>query len=31
LDELVEHYALLPDEVALLRNKCGATRLGFVI
>lgn len=28
LDELVEHFTLLPDEVALLRNKSGATRLG---
>ena len=29
LDELVEHFTLLPDESALLRNKTGATRLGF--
>jgi len=29
LDELVEHFTLLPDEVALLRNKSGPTRLGF--
>lgn len=29
LDELVEHFTLLPDEVALLRNKSGATRLGL--
>ncbi|MGH3569775.1 MAG: DUF4158 domain-containing protein [Pseudonocardia sp.] len=31
LDELVEHFILLPDEVALLRNKSGATRLGFAV
>jgi hypothetical protein len=31
LDELVEHFTLLPDEVALLRNKAGATRLGFAV
>jgi hypothetical protein len=29
LDELAEHFTLLPDEEALLRNKSGATRLGF--
>jgi hypothetical protein len=28
LDELAEHFTLLPDEVALLRNKSGPTRLG---
>jgi hypothetical protein len=27
LDELVEHLTLLPDDLALLRNKIGATRL----
>jgi len=31
LDELVEHYTLLPDEPALLRNKSGARRLGFAL
>src|SRR5664280_908227 len=31
LDELVEHFTLLPDDVALLRNKSGATRLGFAL
>jgi hypothetical protein len=29
LEELVEHFTLYPDESALLRNKSGATRLGF--
>jgi hypothetical protein len=29
LDELVEHFTLYPDETVLLRNKSGATRLGF--
>jgi hypothetical protein len=31
LDELVEHYMLLPDEAALPRNKSGATGLGFAL
>lgn len=31
LDELVEHFTLLPDGAALLRNKSGATRLGFAL
>jgi hypothetical protein len=31
LDELVEHFTLLPDEVARLRNKSGPTRLGFAL
>ena len=30
-DELVDHWTLLPAEVALLANKTGATRLGFGI
>jgi Domain of unknown function (DUF4158) len=29
LDELVEHFTLAPGELGLLRNKTGATRLGF--
>jgi TnpA family transposase len=28
-EELAEHWALRPDEAALLTNKSGATRLGF--
>lgn len=28
-DELIDHWTLLPDELALLANKAGATRLGF--
>jgi hypothetical protein len=31
LDELVDHFTLDSDELKLLRNKTGATRLGFVI
>ena len=31
LDELVEHFTLLPDEVALLGDKSGASRLGFAL
>ena len=30
-DELITHFTLLPDEVALLGNKTGATRLGFAV
>lgn len=29
LDDLVDHFTLDPDELKLLRNKTGATRLGF--
>jgi len=29
LEELVEHFTLYPDETRLLRNKSGATQLGF--
>jgi len=29
--ELVEHWTLAPDELALLSNKAGATRLGFSV
>src|SRR6266542_3666475 len=29
LDELLEHFTLADDELVLLRNKSGATRLGF--
>ena len=29
--ELVEHFTLLPEESALLRNKACATRLGFTM
>ncbi len=31
VDELVEHWTLLPDEVAILANKTGANRLGFAM
>jgi hypothetical protein len=29
LDELVDHFTLDADELKLVRNKSGATRLGF--
>jgi hypothetical protein len=29
LEELADHFTLYPDETRLLRNKSGATRLGF--
>ena len=29
LEELVDHFTLAPGELGLLRNKAGATRLGF--
>lgn len=31
LDELVDHFTLDPDDLKLLRNKTGATRLGFAL
>jgi hypothetical protein len=31
LDELLDHFTLDPDELKLLRNKTGATRLGFAL
>lgn len=30
-DELIEHWTLLPPELALLGNKTGSTRLGFAV
>jgi hypothetical protein len=30
-DELAEHWTLAPDELELLANKSGATRLGFAV
>src|SRR5947209_1238172 len=30
-DELLEHFTLLPDELAGVGNKSGATRLGFAV
>ena len=31
VDELIEHWTLLPDEIALLGNKIGANRLGCAV
>ncbi|MGW1055550.1 hypothetical protein ACWD4N_26640 [Streptomyces sp. NPDC002586] len=31
LDGVVDHFTLSSDEACWLRNKTGATRLGFVI
>ncbi|MGH9157855.1 MAG: DUF4158 domain-containing protein, partial [Acidimicrobiales bacterium] len=31
LDELVDHFTLVGDELELLRNKAGGTRLGFAL
>ncbi|RAM49937.1 MAG: Tn3 family transposase [Hapalosiphonaceae cyanobacterium JJU2] len=31
VDELIEHWTLLPSEEALLENKIGANRLGFAV
>ena len=31
LEELMEHFTLLPDEKALLANKSGSNRLGFAV
>ena len=30
-EELIEHWTLAPDEVSLLSNKSGPTRLGFAV
>ena len=30
-EELLDHFTLLPDELAAVGNKSGATRLGFAI
>jgi hypothetical protein len=30
-DELAEQWTLAPDELALLANKAGPTRLGFAV
>jgi hypothetical protein len=29
LDELIEHFTLIPEEMRLIGNKTGETRLGF--
>jgi hypothetical protein len=31
LHELIEHWTLVPRELELLRNKTGATRLGYAV
>jgi len=31
LDEVIDHFTLVGDELDLLRNKSGATRLGFAV
>lgn len=31
LDDVVDHFTLIGDELDLLRNKSGATRLGFAV
>lgn len=31
LDEVVDHFTLVGDEADQLRNKAGATRLGFAL
>ncbi|MDQ3677996.1 MAG: Tn3 family transposase [Actinomycetota bacterium] len=31
LDDVVDHFTLVGDELGLLRNKSGATRLGFAV
>jgi len=30
-EELLEHFTLLPDELAAVGNKAGVTRLGFAV
>ncbi|KXG43558.1 Tn3 family transposase [Tepidibacillus decaturensis] len=31
LDELIEHFTILPDEMKVVENKKGETRLGFAV
>src|SRR6266568_9297165 len=31
IEELIEHFTLVPSELELLGNKSGATRLGFAL
>ncbi|MBW4430957.1 MAG: DUF4158 domain-containing protein [Pelatocladus maniniholoensis HA4357-MV3] len=31
VDELIEHWTLLPNEITMLANKTGANRLGFAV
>lgn len=31
LDELIEHFTLMPQEMRLVGNKTGETRLGFSV
>ena len=31
LEELIEHFTIMPNEMALLGNKSGETRLGFMV
>jgi hypothetical protein len=31
LDELIEHFTILPNEMKLVENKTGETRIGFAV
>ena len=31
LEELIEHFTLIPEEMRLIGNKYGSTRLGFAV
>ncbi|WP_342414481.1 DUF4158 domain-containing protein [Paenibacillus sp. FSL R10-2782] len=31
LDELIEHFTILPNEMKLIENKTGETRIGFAV
>lgn len=31
LDELIEHFTILPNEMRLIENKTGETRIGFAV
>ncbi len=31
IEELIEHFTLVPPELELLGNRTGATRLGFAL
>jgi hypothetical protein len=30
LDELIEHFTILPNEMSLVENKTGETKIGFL-
>jgi hypothetical protein len=31
LEELIEHFTVIPEEMRLIGNKYGSTRIGFAV